>query len=256
MKQFLSKISLGVFIIGFAWLTISTESCRHDPFLPDLVMPIDTMTIDTMVIDTMTIDTNSMPCDTDLVYFNRDILPILNSSCSIPECHDDITATEGIILNSYDKVIATSKVKPFNLNGSELYEVITDMDEDKRMPKPPNERLTPDEVQLIAKWILQGALNLVCDDPVECDTVSVSFAETISPLLQTNCVGCHNTTGPSGGVMLDNYGGVQTVALDGRIVGVVTHQSGFPKMPKNLGQLPDCDINHIIAWVNQGANNN
>lgn len=238
-----------------------TESCRHDPFLPDLVTPIDTTGMDTMMIDTMNIDTMNMdttivPCDSNLVYFSTEVLPILNSNCAISGCHDEQSAADGVILTSFEHLLSTTEVTPFDLEKTEIFELITESDEDKRMPPAQYSRLEAEQIQLISKWILQGAKNLQCDDEVNCDTTSVSLINQVRPILENHCIGCHSTAGPSGGVILDTYSGIQSVAISGRLVGAVRHDVDFKPMPQNQDKLPQCDIDLITAWVNQGAQNN
>lgn len=256
MKQVVAQFGFFILFFCFIGFSMITESCKHDPFLPEMVMPMDTMTIDTMPMDTMPIDTMGMPCDTEKIYFKTDVLPIFNSNCATAGCHDAQTGEAGIMLNSYDNIIATSKVKPFSLNDSDLYERITETDDEKRMPPPPRERLTPAQVQIIVKWILQGADNLQCDEIPDCDTIAVSYSTIVNPILVTHCVGCHGTTNPSGGVSLKTYEGVRSVAMNGRLAGAINHQAGYIAMPFNLDKLPNCEISQITSWINQGALNN
>jgi hypothetical protein len=256
MKNILSGFGFFLLVALFGLFTITTESCKHEPLLLDMVIPIDTMPTDTMPIDTMMIDTSGIPCDTDKVYFSRDILPILNSNCAISGCHDPQSATEGVILNSYENLFGTTKVRAFDLNDTEIYELITESDESKRMPPAPQSPLAIDQIQTIAKWILQGADSLSCDEINTCDTIAVSYMTDIVPILQNNCYGCHGSVAPSGNIMLNSFTGVSTVAENGRLVGAVTHSTGYESMPQNQDKLPDCDIANIVGWVNQGAKNN
>jgi hypothetical protein len=107
---------------------------------------------------------NGNICHPDTVYFQRDILPLLNSSCAKAGCHDAATANDGVILDSYFNVMATADVEPGNPDDSDLYEVITDDDPEDRMPPPPLDPLTNNQIAMIRKWILQGAQDLNCID--------------------------------------------------------------------------------------------
>ncbi len=107
--------------------------------------------------------TNGNPCHPDTVYFERDILPVLRSSCAKAGCHD-ATPEDGVILDTYANVMATGDVRPGNPGGSDLYEVLIETRPDKRMPPPPQPPLSADQIEMIRKWILQGAKNLSCDD--------------------------------------------------------------------------------------------
>ncbi|MCA8831575.1 hypothetical protein [Hymenobacter pini] len=89
-----------------------------------------------------------------------------------------------------------------------------------------------------------------------CDSTAVTFAGTVAPLLQQRCVSCHNNTLRSGNVSLESYAQVQQVAADGRLLGVVQHQPGYPAMPQNQPQLARCDIARLRQWVRAGMPNN
>jgi Planctomycete cytochrome C len=238
-------------------LIMLLPACEHDALPPVDPDPTDTMDMDTMDMDTMDMDTMGTPCDSDVVYFAKDLLPILKSNCAKSGCHDAITHEEDIILDTYQNVIASGIVTPYDLNSSALFEVITETDPDKRMPQPPNQRLTADQITLISKWILQGAKDLTCDETAgQCDTTNVTYSGFVAPLLTTYCVGCHSGGAPSGNILLNSHAGVQAVALNGRLMGAVTWSNGYQQMPKGSGKLSDCNISKIKAWITNGAQNN
>ena len=237
----------------FGFLTILTvayilQSCTHDPIMIDEFEPDpkDTMTIDTTIVGN--------PCDPEIVYFDRDIQPILMGSCAFSGCHNTATATKDVILDSYENVISTAKVKPFDLEGSDLYEVITDSDPDKVMP--PSGKIQNQKVNLIALWILQGAENLVCDEPVNCVSEDISYNDYVKEILNISCIGCHSTAAASGGVVLDSYQEVKKVADAGRLYGSINRDQGYSEMPKNQEQLDSCIISKIKSWIDEGAKNN
>jgi hypothetical protein len=91
-----------------------------------------------------------------------------------------------------------------------------------------------------------------------CDTANVRYAADIVPILQINCYECHGngTSSGSGGILLQGYANLLLWANKGYLVGCVSHAPGFVAMPYLQPKLPDCEINKIIAWVNQGATNN
>ena len=236
MKRFL--------VLGVVCMWVMA-SCQHKP--TELNVP-------SIPKDTIGTGGNKQPCDSTVVYFGRDVLPILNSNCAMSGCHDAGTASDGVILNSYDKVINTGKVVPFDLNSSDLYEVITEDKPDKIMPPPPRPKLTATQIALIAKWINQGAKNLVCDEQV-CDTVNISYANMIGKTMTTYCAGCHNANNPSAGVNVSNYSGMAAIAANGKLIGSITHAAGFKAMPQG-GKLPACEIKQIQKWVAMGYPNN
>ena len=89
-----------------------------------------------------------------------------------------------------------------------------------------------------------------------CDTTNMSYGNDINPILENNCVSCHNSTQSNDGVILTDYNDVLTVVNNGLLLNVIEHNAGYPEMPQGLPQLPACTINKIIAWVNRGAPNN
>ena len=236
---------ISVVVIIAVW---NFAACTHDPvFVED---PTDPNNMDPM--DSMD---NTMPCEENVVYFEQQILPILRSNCAFSECHDASSAQDGVILESYESVMATADVEPFNLNDSEFYEVLVEDNPDKLMPPPPRLQLAPDQINLIAQWILQGAENLKCEN-TECNLDNVSFANHINPTIETNCKGCHVGPNPSGGVLLDAYDNIKDVVDDGRLLGVVTWAEGFRRMPQGQDRLNDCTINQIKTWIDDGAPKN
>ena len=91
-----------------------------------------------------------------------------------------------------------------------------------------------------------------------CDTTSVKYSTDVLPILQDYCYSCHangNTAG-SGGVSLEGYATAKAYADNGYLAGNVSHAPGYIGMPYGKPKLPDCEVNTIVAWVNQGAKDN
>jgi hypothetical protein len=90
-----------------------------------------------------------------------------------------------------------------------------------------------------------------------CDTINVSFAAKVQPIIINNCTnGCHTGTSASAGIPLDNYTQISSIANSNKLLGVIKHTVGFSPMPKGGGKLSDCNIALINAWINQGTKNN
>lgn len=196
-----------------------------------------------------------IPCDPDTVYFQNTILPLLQSSCALSGCHDAASASDGVILTDYDKIMSTAGVRPFNADGSNLYEVMVEDDPDKRMPPPPRNPLTTEQTNAVYKWIMQGAKNNYCDD-VECDSLNVTYSATVWPIIQNRCYGCHSGGSPSGGISLENHANLVALANSGQLMGAIRHDQGYSPMPKNGAKLSDCNISQIQKWINDGTPNN
>lgn len=89
-----------------------------------------------------------------------------------------------------------------------------------------------------------------------CDTIEVSYSQQLLPLLQANCISCHNQGNPSDGIKLDSYNNLTQAAGSGRLLGALQHQSGYAAMPQGAPKLSDCEIAAFEAWINQGFKNN
>ena len=183
------------------------------------------------------------------VCFEGDVLPIFQTNCAKSGCHDAQSHKEGYVLDNYQD-ITKKGIVPYNPQESEVYQAIAEGE----MPPRPNPKLTTEQVTLIRRWIRQGAKNTTnCST---CDTTQYTYSGTISAILTTNCVGCHNSTVANGGVDLSTYQGTESAALNGTLVGTVTHAAGYPPMPLNGPMLSDCNITQIEEWVAAGAPNN
>jgi uncharacterized membrane protein len=92
----------------------------------------------------------------------------------------------------------------------------------------------------------------------DCDTSAVKYAADIVPILQANCYRCHasENNGGSGGIILEGYNNLTMWANNGYLIGNVTHAPGYIPMPYDMPILTNCELNKIVAWVNQGALNN
>jgi hypothetical protein len=92
-----------------------------------------------------------------------------------------------------------------------------------------------------------------------CDTVNVTYALSVVPILQDNCLSCHNNSvavALGGNVKLQDYADVKLKADDGKLVGVISHAPGFVPMPQGAVKMNVCSISIIRLWVEGGAENN
>jgi hypothetical protein len=196
---------------------------------------------------------NESTCDPDTVYFQSEVLPLLISNCTQSSCHNAADHANGVILDSYSNIMATADVRAGRPWGSDIYEVLMESDPDDRMPLD-RPQLSADNIQLIYDWIVQGAQNNNCEN--NCDTVNVTYAGTVGPVLMTYCLGCHN--GPAGGgqVDLSTHAGVSSAASSGRLIGAISHDPNYAAMPQGGAMLSDCKIEQIIVWINNGMPDN
>ena len=113
-------------------------------------------------------------------------------------------------------------------------------------------------ILLILAAFIQGCYydKQFLDPSTSCDTAIVTYSGSVSPVLTAFCTGCHSGANAPLGINLDSYTGVKLQVSNGKLLGVVTHSSGFSPMPKNGNKLSDCNIAKIRKWMTAGAPNN
>ena len=91
-----------------------------------------------------------------------------------------------------------------------------------------------------------------------CDTANSEYQADVVPILTSYCYSCHGAATNSGsmGIVLEGYDNLKPKADAGTLIGVITHASGFPAMPKDGTKLSECNINKIRSWIDHGAQNN
>lgn len=91
---------------------------------------------------------------------------------------------------------------------------------------------------------------------VNCDTDGVTYTADISPIFNGSCAlaGCH-VVGGNAPFPLDDFESSVAAVGFGRILGSIRHEPGFIAMPFPAGSpmIPECDIDQIEAWINDGT---
>lgn len=225
-----------VFFLLFAMVAATQFSCKHE-------IPVNT------AID----PTDTTGGTTGAVCFESDVLPIFQSYCAKAGCHDAGSREEGYQLDTYANIVSKG-IRSGNAANSKVYEVLVKSGND-RMPQPPENPLSSTQINIIARWINEGARNTVnCSSA--CDSTQFTYTARVKPILQTHCLGCHSGAAASGGyVPLDTYDGVKEQALFGALFSSINH-SGANPMPQNGAKLSDCKIAVIRKWIEAGAPNN
>ena len=104
------------------------------------------------------------PCYAEKVQFNKSIKPILSNNCF--SCHgpDEKVVKGGLQLHLREKAISVLEksderaITPGDREESSLWHRINSTDPDEKMPPPEsNHKLTKEEIDLIGKWIDEGA---------------------------------------------------------------------------------------------------
>lgn len=237
----LASTLVAVFLLFFL------PSCKHDPLwtIDDDTNPNGPSPVDSSIY-------SGWPCSPDTAYFQNQVLPILISKCSQAGCHNTQSHQDGIILVDYQSVMATGKVKANKPNDSKLYKVLLETGDD-RMPEPPNAPLTADQINIIKKWIEQGAKNTACNENFgSCDTIGLTYTNFVAPLMTKYCTGCHGGANPQGNLKLTTLSEVKAVGQNGQLYGSVAHSQGYSAMPKGGAALSACHVDKIKAWIDSG----
>lgn len=92
----------------------------------------------------------------DTVSFQADILPLLNTQCSLIDCHSGSHPTGNLNLSAssaYTQLFARHEIDTIQPAKSLLYIQMNSLG----TPMPPSGRLSDYDVSLVLTWITQGA---------------------------------------------------------------------------------------------------
>src|SRR5215831_7812233 len=207
--------------------------------------------------------------DKKKIDFVKDIQPILKAHCY--ECHSAEKDLASLRLDTKEaafkggdsgKVIIPGKSK-----DSLLIQRITGSEGGLRMP--PGKPLSEAEIELIRKWIDEGASwpdskTEPKSSTSEQSAGSVEFAKDVLPILSANCYACHSGDSPKAGLHLDNKqmalkGGASGRVIvpgnsnESRLVRRIMGLDGRAQMPFGRDPLGSQQINTIKRWIDQGA---
>lgn len=181
--------------------------------------------------------------------FQEDVLPIFISNCTMSACHNTKDKRAGYDLSNYEGIM--KGIKPKHPLNSEIYTTIKG--NNPSMPERPYAKLSSKDVNMIKLWINMGARN--SSNCKSCDTSNFTYSDRIKPIMQSWCVGCHNSGNSSSGFNLSDYSGVTAAIANNKLLGSIKHQTGFIAMPQNGGQISPCEIAAIEKWIVNGAPN-
>jgi hypothetical protein len=86
-----------------------------------------------------------------------------------------------------------------------------------------------------------------------CDTSeNITYSSFVKPIIERNCVSCHNSSLASGNVNMESYGGLTVQIENGRFLGAIDHLPGFTPMPQGGTKLSKCTIETIELWISNG----
>lgn len=92
--------------------------------------------------------------------------------------------------------------------------------------------------------------------PPACNPAAGTYAVVVAPLIQQRCLTCHSNSARGGDISLETHAQVQVVALNGRLLGSVSHAPGFKAMPQGAPKISECEVEQIRFWIAAGAPRN
>ncbi|MFM8596952.1 MAG: hypothetical protein ACKOBN_07670 [Flavobacteriales bacterium] len=100
--------------------------------------------------------------------------------------------------------------------------------------------------------IISCSKDKVTPSALDC-TTTVSFSNDIMPIMQANCIGCHDQGNASGGYDFSSYTAISANAS--AALGSMK-SSGYQLMPIGGPALPDSTIQKLECWITQGKLDN
>jgi len=224
-----------------------------------------------------------MPKPGEPIDFTNHVLPILEDRCF--SCHQEpydkngrtIQPKAGLALNTYELVMKgnldNTVVTAGDVADSYLHEVLTlDEDDDMFMP-PKGGPLTADQINIIKRWIEEGAKAKAGGGGTADTGDGISFNEHIFPILEERCLDCHGepyvkngrTIHPKAGLALNTYELVLKGNLDGPIIERGNHEESTlyvvmtldpddsEIMPPKGDPLSKEEIDLFKQWIDEGA---
>lgn len=183
------------------------------------------------------------------VCFSSEVLPLFQSYCAQSGCHNSVSRKEGVITDSYANIMkGISANKP---NSSKYYTVITN----GSMPPNGSAKLSTAQVEIIKKWINEGAKNTTCASAV-CDSTQITYNNGLSQLFATNCNGCHGVAPGAGNVVLSDYASAKATGINMKTNFLSAINFTATTASKNMppsGKMSSCQVAQVTKWINNGC---
>ncbi|MBX9766147.1 MAG: c-type cytochrome [Bdellovibrionales bacterium] len=184
----------------------------------------------------------------------KEAMKVMNARCV--SCHNPQMPSGGIdYLTNQDSLLYYRLVVPGEPQLSYLYTVISN----GQMPPAPTS-LSAGEIKAVYDWIQDGFKDpgSIGITPPPPGVLEPKFASINRMILQTDCLGCHNSANPSGGVSFSTYASTMNTVQAGNVNASALYQSVIPTgtMPKGGAKLSASEVSAIQTWIQNGALNN
>lgn len=214
------------------------------------------------------------------VSFEKQIAPVLTQRCG--SCHGANNPRGGLRLNTFAGLEAGGQGGPLlvvgNPNTSRIMQRLVSANPRQRMPQGNGGPLTPAQIQLIGRWIAEGAKYDGTDKTAAIGTSStrpaveiqmatgnetVSFTKDIAPFMVNLCMRCHSGNSPRSGFSLQTFEQLMQGGDSGRVViagnlegsrlwDLVGKQDPI-KMPPGQALITRTNWNNLRTWIEEGA---
>lgn len=136
-------------------------------------------------------------------------------------------------------------------------------DTGEKMDSPTQETAVDATVEATAEATTE-ATAAADSTPTEAAAASaVSFSNDVLPLLQSQCTRCHGESKAEEGLRLDSFEMLMAGAEDGAVIvpgdaanSLLVQLVESGQMPRRSTKLSAEQIQLLVDWINQGANNN
>lgn len=81
---------------------------------------------------------------------------------------------------------------------------------------------------------------------------TVKYTTNVRPIIQSQCISCHNTQNASGGLILETYAQVRASASTGSLIDRITRPANDGLVMPQNGRMPQATINVILQWRTDG----
>ncbi|WP_395746791.1 SUMF1/EgtB/PvdO family nonheme iron enzyme [Prosthecobacter sp.] len=199
--------------------------------------------------------------------FNKQIKPLLEGACT--HCHGEKEDKGDFRMHTLEDIKKGNEngpgLTPGDPKKSSIYTtLLLAQDEDTAMPPKKEGALEKSQIEVIKTWIEQGAewpSGVVLEQ-----SPRIKFEKHIQPILEQNCVSCHNPEKAKGDWVIttkkeafstgENAPNIKPFDLTSSIYHLTTlaaDEDDLMPPKKSGGPLSKEDINYLKLWVQQGA---
>lgn len=200
--------------------------------------------------------------------FNTQVKPLLEGACT--HCHGSKEDKGDFRMHTLEDIKKGNEngpgLVPGDLKASAIYTtLLLDVEDDMVMPPKKEGILEKSQIEVIKAWIEQGAewpAGVVLEQ-----TPRIRFEKHIQPILEQNCVSCHNEDKAKGDWIIttrkeafeSGENAPNIVPFDTKKSAIYTlttlEADDDDLMPpkKSGGPLPKEDITYLKLWIEQGA---